>query len=120
MDLREHGEYLMERSLGCVGILKGWFVRAAGAALDKEARALTIDHLKQHEPTVAEWRSIATSLLEGEESLRESEAEIESLRLRLQQNVSVAQVSRKGPESNGRHRRHPGERCPRRDPVGKK
>jgi len=120
MDLREHGEYLLERSLGCVGILKGWFVRAAGAAVDKEARTLTIDHLKQHEPTVAEWRSIATSLLEGEESLRESEAEVESLRLRLQQHVPVAKVNREEPGSNGRYRRHPGERRPRRDPVGKK
>lgn len=48
------------------------------------------------------------------------EAEVESLRLRLQQRVPVAKVNRDEPESNGRYRRHPGERRPRRDPVGKK
>jgi hypothetical protein len=128
-DLREYGDYLMERSLGCVGILKGWFVRAINAALDQGGEALTIDHLRQHEPADAEWRSIATALLEGEEALRESEAEIESLRLRLRQNVPAARADRRkkppvaasqSPGGNGRSRQHPGERRPRRDPVGKK
>ncbi|HEX5080651.1 MAG TPA: ATP-binding protein, partial [Blastocatellia bacterium] len=128
-DLREHSQYLMERSLGCVGILKGWFVRAAGVALDKGAVTLTIDHLKQHGPADAEWRSIATALLEGEEALRESEAEIESLRFRLQQSASATKANRRkktpvatnqAPDGAGQPRRHPGERRPQRDPVGKK
>ena len=128
-DLREHSQYLMERSLGCVGILKGWFIRAADVALDRGSVTLTIDHLKQHEPADAEWRSIATALLEGEEALRESEAEIESLRFRLQQSVSATKANRRkktpavtnqAPEGAGRPRRHPGERRPQRDPVGKK
>ncbi|MGH9425838.1 MAG: hypothetical protein ACRD2L_05960, partial [Terriglobia bacterium] len=127
-DLRKHGEYLMERSLGCVGILKGWFVRAADAALEKCAKTLTIDHLRQHEPADAEWRSIATTLLEGEEALRESEAEIESLRLRLQQETSTAKTNRsekalaaamQTTQTDSRSRRPPGERRPRRDPIGK-
>jgi hypothetical protein len=67
--------------------------------------------------------------MEGEEALRESEAEIESLRFRLRQNVSATKSSRhkktpaatnKAPEGADRPRRHPGERRPRRDPVGEK
>ena len=128
-DLREHSQYLMERSLGCVGILKGWIVRAADAALDKGAVTLTIDHLKQYEPADAEWRSIATSMLEGEEALGESEAELESLRFRLRQNISATKANRqkkppgvanRAQENSGRSGRRPGERRPRRDPVGKK
>src|SRR6266540_5344513 len=128
-DLREHSQYLMERSLGCVGILKGWIVRAADAALDKGAVTLTIDHLKQYEPADAEWRSIATSMLEGEEALGESEAELESLRFRLQQNISATKANRqkktpgvanRAQENSGRSGLRPGERRPRRDPVGKK
>jgi hypothetical protein len=128
-DLREHSQYLMERSLGCVGILKGWIVRAADAALDKGAVTLTIDHLKQYEPADAEWRSIATSMLEGEEALGESEAELESLRFRLRQNISATKANRqkktpgvanRAQENSSRSGRRPGERRPRRDPVGKK
>jgi AAA domain-containing protein len=128
-DLREQSEYLMERSLGCVGILKGWIVRAADAALDGRVKTLTIDLLKRHEPTNAEWKSIATTLLEGEEAMRESEAEIESLRLRLRQESSSAKARKskrvmlaaeQRAQSQARPSRHPGERLPRRDSVGRK
>lgn len=127
-ELRNHCEYLMERSLGCVGILKGWFVRAADDALENNALTLTIDHLRENEPADAEWRSIATTLLEGEDALRESKAEIESLRLRLQQEASASKQNRSEKASatitnraqtGDRLRRSPGERLPRRDPVGK-
>jgi AAA domain len=128
-DLREHADYLMERSLGCVGILRGWLARAADAALDGSCDSLTIDHLKRHELTNAEWRSIATTLLEGESALQESEAEIESLRLRLRHDTSALKEgqSKKRPSAGsqpttgqGRSRRYPGERRPRRDQVGRK
>jgi DNA polymerase III delta prime subunit len=128
-DLRQHSEYLMERSLGCVGILKGWFVRAAGMALEEKAGTLALRHLNRHQLTDAEWRSIATALLEGEESLRDSGAEIESLRLRLQEEVKAGKASRDkraAPDlqqtSKGQARppHYPGERRPRRDPIGKK
>jgi hypothetical protein len=128
-DLRNHSQYLMERSLGCVGILKGWFVRATDAVLESSARTLTIDHLKQHELADAEWRSIATTLLEGEEALRESEVEIESLRLRLQQETSTAKTDQgkkamaaatQTTQTGSRSRHPPGERLPRRDPIGKR
>jgi hypothetical protein len=97
--------------------------------LDKGAVTLTIDHLKQYEPADAEWRSIATSMLEGEEALGESEAELESLRFRLRQNISATKANRqkklpgvanRAQENSGRSGRRPGERRPRRDPVGKK
>jgi Bacterial TniB protein len=128
-DLRPHGEYLMERSLGCVGILKGWLVKAAGMALEEKADTLTLRHLQRHQPTDAEWRSIATALLEGEESLRDSGVEIESLRLRLQEEVREGKASRdkraapglqQTSESQMHSPRHPGERSPHRDPIGKK
>src|SRR6266498_3746402 len=98
-------------------------------SLANTAETLTIDHLKQYEPADAEWRSIATSMLEGEEALGESEAELESLRFRLQQNISATKANRqkktpgvanRAQENSGRSGLRPGERRPRRDPVGKK
>lgn len=89
---------------------------------------LGLRHLKRHEPTDAEWRSMATALLEGEESLQDSSSEVESLRLRLQEEVSDSKASRKAGAVSGLGQtsvnrtpsRHPGERLPHRDPVGKK
>jgi AAA domain len=127
-DLRIHTEYLMERSLGCVGILKCWLVRAADTVFNEGESTLTLDHLHQHQPSDAEWRSIATALLEGEEALRQPALDIESLRLRLREGSLSIDTDRQtttspGIESSvvGRNssRLHPGERRPRRDPVGK-
>jgi hypothetical protein len=128
-DLREHSAYLMERSLGCVGILKGWFVRAAALALIENADSLTLSHLQRHQPTDAEWRSMATALLEGEESLHDSGLEMENLRCRLQAETGASATPEKKrgltvvastTATPARSRRRPGERRPARDPIGKK
>jgi Bacterial TniB protein len=128
-DLRLHTEYLMERSLGCVGILKCWLVRAADAVFNEGGRTLRLDHLHQHEPPDSEWRSIATALLEGEEALRQPALDIESLRLRVREESPSVKTDRQTIASPGtelaatgpnRSRLHPGERRPRRDPVGRK
>jgi len=96
--------------------------------LSAGSKTLTISRLKQHEPPNAEWASLASALLEGEEALRESDREIESLRLRLHQEISVAKTARnKGAQSDTQMatnnkslpQHKPGERLPRRDPVGK-
>jgi hypothetical protein len=128
-DLRLHTEYLMELSLGCVGILKCWLVRAADSVFNDGGGTLTLDHLHQHEPSDAEWRSMATALLEGEEALRQGAPGIESLRLRVREESPSVKTDRQTTASPGtepsatnpnRSRLHPGERRPRRDPVGEK
>ena len=128
-DLRAHSEYLMERSLGCVGILKGWLLRATALALEERAATLTLRQLERQAPTNAEWRSMATAMLEGEEALRDAKVEVESLRLRLQAQPAaktsqarpseLAAVASTAKSSRSRHTRRPGERYPARDPVGK-
>jgi len=45
-DLVSNWEFLYERSLGCIGILKQWLVRAATAALQKGSRKLTAGSLE--------------------------------------------------------------------------
>jgi arylsulfatase A-like enzyme len=101
----------------------------AATALDEACDSLTIDNLKRRELTDAEWRSIATTVLEGESAMRESDAEIESLRLRLRHDTSATTEARgkKRPSARGqpatgqgRSPRYPGERRPRRDRVGRK
>src|SRR2546428_13399472 len=119
----------MDRSLRWVGILKNWFVRAAALALAENADSLTPSHLQRHQPTDAEWRSMATALLEGEESLHDSGLEMENLRCRLQSETGASATPEKKrvltevastTATPARSRRRPGERRPARDPIGKK
>lgn len=124
LELRTHSAYLMERSLGCVGVLKGWLVRAVALALQQNTPTLTLAQLRQTEPTDGEWRSMAATLLAGEEAWRESEAELEKLRWQLRQEPSSVPGAPAAPTSPleqaataPRGPRRPGERRPRRDRI---
>lgn len=124
LELRTQSAYLLERSLGCVGVLKGWLVRAAARALQQDTTTLTLAQLRQTEPTDSEWRSMAATLLAGEEAWRESEAELDKLRWRLRQEPSsvpgAPAASTSPPEQAAtapRGQRRPGERRPQRDRI---
>lgn len=46
--LMQHWFYFYERSIGCVGVLKDWLVRAVAAALHDESDTLTWERLQEH------------------------------------------------------------------------
>lgn len=71
-DLLRLSEYLYERSVGCVGILKDWLMRALSEALKRGERTLTQAHLDKHldmRKAVAVAREAAT----GEQRLKSNE-----------------------------------------------
>lgn len=51
-DIMRHFEFCMQRSIGCVGILKDWLLSALGAALDRGDRTMTAGDLKAYAPSV--------------------------------------------------------------------
>jgi predicted adenine nucleotide alpha hydrolase (AANH) superfamily ATPase len=61
-DLVSNWEYLYERSLGCIGILKQWLVRAATVALDKGSRKLTTCNLESQALCMAQCEQLYTEM----------------------------------------------------------
>jgi DNA polymerase III delta prime subunit len=51
--LMQHWFYFYERSIGCVGVLKDWFVRAVAAALQDGCETLTWERLEEHALSIA-------------------------------------------------------------------
>lgn len=49
--LLPHWEFCMQRSIGCIGILKDWLTSALGAVLDRGGRTLTAEDLKAYAPS---------------------------------------------------------------------
>ena len=47
-DLMNHWDYFYERSLGCIGVLKDWLVRALSATLHRGTDTLTLDRVQAH------------------------------------------------------------------------
>jgi energy-coupling factor transporter ATP-binding protein EcfA2 len=120
-DLAEDWEYLYERSIGCIGILKDWLVRALTQALKMGRTSLMRKDLEGHALSVSQCEKMLSEAVEGELRLQESEEGRSRLRTRLglgDSNTGRDRVS--GREILTRRGRvRPGQRRPKRDGVGK-
>ena len=126
-DLVKEWEYLYERSVGCVGILKDWLMRALVSASRRDSDSLTRNDLEAHAPSVAQCDKMLSEALEGEARLVESTEERSRLRARL--GLSPNENGRGAPNiasvatpaiavGQRPNQRKPGQRRPIRDTVG--
>jgi hypothetical protein len=75
----QHWFYFYERTIGCVGVLKDWLIRAVAAALQDGCDTLTLERVKEHALTLAACERMALDALEGEQKLGYSESRREHL-----------------------------------------
>ncbi|SDT93272.1 TniB protein [Verrucomicrobium sp. GAS474] len=116
-DLMRHRDFLFERSLGCIGMLKETLVRAVNMAISEKAATVTESHLRRSALDARKCEAILREILQGE-SLFEKKAEdaaAQRLRSSLQMEVPVREIAAK--KASGFPRK-PGQRNPTRDPVG--
>ncbi len=91
--LMQHWVYFYERSIGCVGVLKDWLIRALAAALYDKSKALTLEYLQDHALSLAQCERMAIDATEGEQQLSLSESRHEQLWLLLQADGLPSQIS---------------------------
>lgn len=112
-------EYFYEHSIGCVGIVKDWLVKALSTALGGPSPALTLKHLERHALSTSQCERLIEEAIRGEAQFREDTAARTRLLLRL----GLAEHSESGENGRSATRDHPrqlrpGQRYPRRDPIG--
>jgi DNA polymerase III delta prime subunit len=78
-ELMQHWLYFYERSLGCVGVLKDWLIRAVAAALDDGNDTLSLERLHEHTLSLAQCERMALDTTEGEQKLNYMESRREHL-----------------------------------------
>lgn len=115
-DLVSDWEFLYERSLGCVGVLKEWLVRAATVAAQRGR--LTRVNLESQALSVAQCEQMLAETADSELKLCESGHAVARLRDRLGITTSAAKSDPKQKDSSVTLRR-PGQRLPTRDVVGR-
>ncbi len=81
--LMQHWVYFYERSIGCVGVLKDWLIRALAAALYDKSKTLTLEYLQDHALSLAQCERMAIDAIEGEQQLSLSESRHQQLWLLL-------------------------------------
>lgn len=72
-DLLKHSDYCYERSVGCVGVLKDWLMRALARALADGSSVITRKILEQTAWSASQSERMAKEALEGEADLVDSE-----------------------------------------------
>lgn len=126
-DLIGDWDYFYERSIGCVGVLKDWLVRALVKTLKDGGHCLTRKQIEKSAPSVSQVEKMFSEAIEGEALLQDSPESRTRLRklmgLPAQFVKSVSGQNRDSnaialTESPSKKQRKPGERKPKRDPIG--
>jgi hypothetical protein len=114
-DLLPLWEWLYERSVGCIGILKEWLDRALIAALGEGCKTLTARHLETTALSAARCEKIAVEAHEGERQL----LSVDQVRPRLRELLGLGGSAAETSAHRTPHlRRRVGQRNPKRDPIG--
>lgn len=127
-DLAKEWEYLYERSIGCVGILKDWLVRTLSSVLRRGQNKLERKDLDACALSVSQCEKMLSECIEGETRMTDGEDSRLRLRARLGLAGSIApemathrdRVMNQKRGRDSRKKRWPGRRQARRDAVGMK
>jgi energy-coupling factor transporter ATP-binding protein EcfA2 len=114
-DLLPLWEWLYERSVGCIGILKEWLDRALIVAIGEGCKTLTARHLETTALSAARCEKIAVEAQEGERQLLSADQTRPRLRELLGLEGSTAGTAA---NRTPHPRRRVGHRKPKRDPIG--
>ncbi|MGE0129312.1 MAG: AAA family ATPase [Blastocatellales bacterium] len=117
-DLVGQWDYLYERSLGCVGVLKLWLSKALAAAIKNGGQRLALQHLKGTALSISRCEKLLSDLREGEDLLSEPKDAPHQLRIRLGLDSAPTHPMEAGTSATPRQKRLPGQRRPSRDPIG--
>jgi hypothetical protein len=131
--LLQHWPYFYARSLGCVGVLKEWLVRATALALRDGSDTLTLAHLERRALSEAKCERMAADIQDGEQILRAPEAPHHRLLALLGMSemprlasstatpvpdTELAHAEARAAPPHSPARQRVGQRRPQRDPVG--
>lgn len=133
-NLSSHLDYIYEMSLGCVGLLKMWLYETLKAVSEKQKTKLTMSDLEENKLPAEVRLEVAREIYRGEAKLREDNSKEDQIRHYLgvktgggqkagsKANMATGQVKLDEGAIGGRNghkgRSKPGERNPKRDPVG--
>jgi energy-coupling factor transporter ATP-binding protein EcfA2 len=126
-DLASRWDYLYERSLGCVGVLKDWLTGSLALALRDDSSTLSLEYLEQRALSIRKCTTMLREIKTSEKELVEEEGGGLGLRQELGLTAELGSASQdarnavkpSSTKSAGRRKRV-GSRKPARDKIGVK
>ncbi|HEY9696168.1 MAG TPA: ATP-binding protein [Trichocoleus sp.] len=116
-DLVEHWEFLYERSMGCVGILKNWLSRTLTNNLkeDKTCQKIQLKDLEKYAPPLEKCLVMVAEIREEE---RQLDNKVNSSDLRAALGLKAISADQPEQTPTKKTRRAVGKPAPQRRPVG--
>ena len=121
-DLAADWEFLYERSIGCVGILKQWLTRTLHSVLRRGRNAVVREDLEKQALSVLQCQKIFSETAEGESQSAEPIEARRALQCQLGLGTGMVHVKEcdaaNTPLTVRKAKRRPGVRRPQRDRIG--
>ncbi|GMB78767.1 MULTISPECIES: ATP-binding protein [Bacillus cereus group] len=115
-NLLEHADFIYERTLGCIGILKDWLTRCLGDAIYNRRKTITKEMLYTYAMPVNALKMLIEEIEQGEDLFEENEQD----RIDLLYKIGLkAREKEKSAKKDATQKSGVGRRKPKRDPVGK-
>lgn len=115
-NLLEHADFIYERTLGCIGILKDWLTRCLGDAIYNRRKTITKDMLYTYAMPVNALKMLIEEIEQGEDLFEENEQD----RIDLLYKIGLrARDKERNVKKDATQKSGVGRRKPKRDPVGK-
>lgn len=111
-DLLECFDFLYERTLGCVGILKDWLTRALRLALESNKNLLELKHLKSTALSINKISKLVDEVAQGEACFIEAPEKVLEVRMKL--GIEIEGIKK----VNNSRKKDVGVRKAKRDRVG--
>lgn len=117
-NLLDNWEYLYERSIGCIGTLHDWLLRALKKSLRENAETVTLEILEQTALSLGKCQTIYEEIRNGEDVLGEKENSRSSFRQKL--GLDVFEPNEPEIIQPKKNRTNVGIRNATRDPIGQR
>nr|WP_103625942.1 AAA family ATPase [Bacillus thuringiensis] len=115
-NLLEHADFIYERTLGCIGILKDWLTRCLGDAIYNRRKTITKEMLYTYAMPVNTLKMLIEEIEQGEDLFEENEQD----RIDLLYKIGLrAKDKERNVKKDATQKSGVGRRKPKRDPVGK-
>ncbi|MGH1142230.1 AAA family ATPase [Bacillus pseudomycoides] len=115
-NLLEHADFIYERTLGCIGILKDWLTRCLGDAIYNRRKTITKEMLYTYAMPVNVLKMLIEEIEQGEDLFEENEQD----RIDLLYKIGLrARDKERNVKKDATQKSDVGRRKPKRDPVGK-
>ncbi|PFS08397.1 ATPase [Bacillus thuringiensis] len=116
-DLINHYDFIYERTLGCIGILKDWLSRCLVSSVNNGETTINFQSLKKYALPISKIEVMMEEIEKGEDKFNENKDKVSELRIKMGLNKfnvdSVNQVSK------NKSRKNVGVRKAKRDAVGR-